>query len=57
MIRRDLHRTFPAHEFFQESDGIGQVRLYRLIRAYAMFDEEVSYCQGISFLAAVLLLQ
>jgi hypothetical protein len=56
VILRDLHRTFPAHEFFRESNGAGQESLYRLSKAYSLYDEEVSYCQGLSFLAAALLL-
>lgn len=30
--------------------------LERVLRAYAAFDEEVNYCQGMNFLAALLLL-
>ena len=26
----DIHRTFPAHEFFKDSGGDGQSSLYRL---------------------------
>ncbi|KAF2361467.1 PTB/PI domain [Trinorchestia longiramus] len=56
VIMRDIHRTFPAHEFFKESGGGGQDALYKISRAYAVFDEELAYCQGLSFLAAALLL-
>lgn len=30
--------------------------MYRISKAYSLYDEEVSYCQGLSFLAAALLL-
>ncbi|KAI1709246.1 rab-GTPase-TBC domain-containing protein [Ditylenchus destructor] len=56
VILRDIHRTFPAHDFFKESNGIGQEALYKISKAYSLYDEEVSYCQGLSFLAAALLL-
>ncbi|GMR31748.1 hypothetical protein PMAYCL1PPCAC_01943 [Pristionchus mayeri] len=56
VILRDIHRTFPAHEYFKASEGDGQQKLYRISKAYAIHDEEVSYCQGLSFLAASLLL-
>ncbi|XP_071447780.1 rab GTPase-activating protein 1-like isoform X2 [Hetaerina americana] len=56
VIQRDIHRTFPAHNFFKESGGLGQDSLYRISKAYAVYDEEVGYCQGLSFLAAALLL-
>uniref|UniRef100_A0A1I8EPU5 Rab-GAP TBC domain-containing protein n=2 Tax=Wuchereria bancrofti TaxID=6293 RepID=A0A1I8EPU5_WUCBA len=56
VILRDIHRTFPAHEYFKEAGGEGQESLYRISKAYSLYDEEVSYCQGLSFLAAALLL-
>ena len=57
MILRDIHRTFPAHEFFKESGGVGQESLYRISKAYSVYDSEIGYCQGQSFLIAALLLQ
>ena len=57
VIMRDIHRTFPAHEFFKESGGVGQESLYRISKAYSIYDSEVGYCQGQSFLIAALLLQ
>ncbi|XP_073988097.1 rab GTPase-activating protein 1-like [Rhodnius prolixus] len=56
VIQRDINRTFPAHDFFKESGGGGQDALFRLSKAYAVHDTEVGYCQGLSFLAATLLL-
>uniref|UniRef100_A0A8C5I268 Rab-GAP TBC domain-containing protein n=1 Tax=Gouania willdenowi TaxID=441366 RepID=A0A8C5I268_GOUWI len=56
VITRDIHRTFPAHDYFKESDGDGQDSLYKICKAYSVYDEEIGYCQGQSFLAAVLLL-
>ena len=29
VILRDIHRTFPAHEFFKDAGGVGQESLYR----------------------------
>ncbi|XP_028169367.1 rab GTPase-activating protein 1 isoform X12 [Ostrinia furnacalis] len=56
VIQRDIARTFPAHDFFREAGGLGQDSLLRMARAYAVHDHEVGYCQGLSFLAATLLL-
>lgn len=56
MIQRDIARTFPAHDFFKEAGGLGQDSLYRVSKAYAIYDAEVGYCQGLSFVAATLLL-
>ena len=57
VIFRDIHRTFPAHEFFKEAGGGGQEALYRISKAYSVYDSEIGYCQGQSFLIAALLLQ
>lgn len=56
VIRRDINRTFPVHKFFKDSGGTGQDALYKVSKAYAVYDTEVGYCQGLSFIAASLLL-
>ncbi|KAJ1896758.1 GTPase-activating protein [Coemansia sp. IMI 209127] len=55
-IRHDLARTFPKLEYFKDTDGAGQEGLYNVLRAYALFDAEVGYCQGLSFIVGPLLL-
>ena len=35
--------------------GHGQFSLRRVLRAYAMYDSEVGYCQGMNFIAATFL--
>lgn len=52
VILRDVYRTFPAHEKFRENGGVGQDALYKVSRAYSVYDEEIGYCQGLSFIAA-----
>ncbi|KAM9049742.1 TBC1 domain family member 4 isoform 2-T9 [Megaptera novaeangliae] len=52
----DLGRTFPTHPYFSAQLGAGQLSLFNLLKAYSLLDEEVGYCQGISFVAGVLLL-
>ncbi|KAG9483035.1 hypothetical protein GDO78_009133 [Eleutherodactylus coqui] len=56
VIKRDIHRTFPAHDYFKDTEGEGQDALYKICKAYSLYDEDIGYCQGQSFLAAVLLL-
>ncbi|XP_061389224.1 rab GTPase-activating protein 1-like [Musca vetustissima] len=56
VILRDIHRTFPAHKCFRETGGSGQDALFKVSKAYAVYDSEVGYCQGLSFIAASLLL-
>ncbi|XP_058042669.1 TBC1 domain family member 4 isoform X2 [Ahaetulla prasina] len=52
----DLGRTFPTHPYFSAQLGAGQLSLFNLLKAYSLLDKEVGYCQGISFVAGVLLL-
>uniref|UniRef100_A0A6I8NIL1 TBC1 domain family member 1 n=1 Tax=Ornithorhynchus anatinus TaxID=9258 RepID=A0A6I8NIL1_ORNAN len=49
-------RTFPTHPYFSAQLGAGQLSLYNILKAYSLLDQEVGYCQGLSFVAGVLLL-
>ncbi|KAI7849509.1 rab-GTPase-TBC domain-containing protein [Circinella umbellata] len=53
-IARDLPRTFPSHPYFQGKAG--QEALFNVVKAYSIYDNDVGYCQGISFIAGPLLL-
>ena len=55
LIERDIARTCPKHVLFKQHGGSGQQRLHRVLRAYAAFDTELGYCQGMGFIVAVLL--
>uniref|UniRef100_T1K370 Rab-GAP TBC domain-containing protein n=1 Tax=Tetranychus urticae TaxID=32264 RepID=T1K370_TETUR len=46
----------PANEYFKESGSSGQDSLYRLCKAYSIYDQEIGYCQGLTFMTAALLL-
>ncbi|KAG0078310.1 GTPase-activating protein [Linnemannia elongata] len=54
-IQRDMSRTFPNHEYFQ-AEGLGQESLFNVVKAYSLYDAEVGYCQGLSFVVGPLLL-
>jgi len=57
IILRDVHRTYPAHENFRTGGSSSLLdSLFKVCKAYAVYDEEVGYCQGLSFLVAALLL-
>ncbi|KAF5386101.1 hypothetical protein D9615_002253 [Tricholomella constricta] len=71
-IIRDLGRTFPHHDFFNDGQGIGQENLFNVLKAYSLclsittpaiisnaigrYDPQVGYCQGLPFVVAILLL-
>jgi len=67
VIERDLTRTFPKNKFFEtkvvdggradrdvEAGGISSLR--RILRSYAAYDAEVEYCQGMNYVAALLII-
>lgn len=56
LIQRDLSRTFPKHEYFMNPEGAGQQALFNVVKAFSLYDLEVGYCQGISFVVGALLL-
>ena len=49
-------RTFPSYPYFSQATKVGQESLERLLHAYAVKDCEVGYCQGLSFVAGVILI-
>jgi hypothetical protein len=70
-IEKDLRRTFPSHYLFhsqkeeddlmnssficEDLDPDGVESLRRILNAYALYDEEIGYCQGMNFIAATCL--
>jgi hypothetical protein len=53
-INKDLHRTAPENKYFQTEEGLKS--LFNILKAIALVDHRVSYCQGINILAANILL-
>jgi hypothetical protein len=52
-IDKDLHRTFPAYRRVSSPDG--QEAMRGVLHAYAAFDPDIGYTQGLNFIAALLL--
>ncbi|MCL7029664.1 hypothetical protein MKW94_001655 [Papaver nudicaule] len=53
-IDQDLPRTFPGHPWLDTSEGHASLR--RVLVAYSFRDCHVGYCQGLNYVAALLLL-
>eukprot|EP01069_Polyplicarium_translucidae_P006468 Polyplicarium_translucidae@DN2970_c0_g1_i3.p1 len=53
-IKRDLHRTFPGTPYFDHRKG--QQQLHTILRCVSHFLPDVGYCQGMNFVAGMLLL-
>ncbi|KAI9197289.1 rab-GTPase-TBC domain-containing protein [Polychytrium aggregatum] len=56
VIDRDIHRCYPNHSMFSEANGDGQVSLRNILQAYAIYNPEVGYCQGMGFLVGMMLM-
>lgn len=55
LIKLDVSRTFPQLCFFQK-DGPYHEALHNVLGAYACYNPQIGYVQGMSFLTAILLL-
>lgn len=53
-IEKDITRTMPSHPRFQNRQG--RKELENVLRAYAVHDPELGYCQGMGFLVCMFLL-
>ncbi|KAI3379814.1 hypothetical protein SNEBB_005415 [Seison nebaliae] len=52
----DLGRTFPDHDYFRDELGEGQLAMFNILKAYSIADNEVGYCQGLSYIVGFLLM-
>ncbi|XP_071946290.1 uncharacterized protein [Antedon mediterranea] len=55
-IEKDLDRQFPFHEMFAKGGG-GQQDLFRILKAYSIYNPRDGYCQAQAPIAAVLVMQ
>jgi hypothetical protein len=55
-IDLDIERTLRDHILFKARFSSAQVSLFKILVAYSNYDPEVGYCQGMSTIAAFLLL-
>eukprot|EP01026_Neomeris_dumetosa_P017890 TRINITY_DN1696_c0_g1_i1.p1 TRINITY_DN1696_c0_g1~~TRINITY_DN1696_c0_g1_i1.p1 ORF type:complete len:380 (-),score=42.32 TRINITY_DN1696_c0_g1_i1:442-1581(-) len=53
-IQLDLKRTFPGHPWVTSDEG--QLKLWRVLVAYSVHDQNIGYCQSMNYVAAMLLL-
>jgi len=55
-IDLDINRTYRDHLAFRRRYDVKQQSLFNVLAAYAMFNTEVGYCQGMSQIAAIFLM-
>ncbi|KAI8874332.1 RabGAP/TBC, partial [Ramicandelaber brevisporus] len=56
VIERDLGRCYPDHVLFVDPNGPGQRELRNILRAYALHNPDVGYCQGMGRLVGLMLI-
>ncbi|PVV00904.1 hypothetical protein BB560_004698, partial [Smittium megazygosporum] len=56
VIERDLNRSFPSHAYFYDESCNGQKKMRRILRAYANYNPNVGYCQGMNQIVGILLI-
>ncbi|XP_013783393.1 USP6 N-terminal-like protein isoform X2 [Limulus polyphemus] len=55
-IDLDVNRTYRNHIMFRERYGVQQQALFHVLLAYSVYNTEIGYCQGMSQIAALLLM-
>lgn len=55
-IDLDVNRTYRDHSNFTERYGMKQKELFNVLGAYSIYNSEIGYCQGMSQIAALLLM-
>ncbi|CAN7995702.1 unnamed protein product, partial [Ixodes hexagonus] len=55
-IDLDVNRTYRNHIMFRERYSVKQQALFHVLAAYSVYNTEVGYCQGMSQIAALLLM-
>ncbi|OAD66260.1 hypothetical protein PHYBLDRAFT_71157 [Phycomyces blakesleeanus NRRL 1555(-)] len=55
-IDLDIPRTTGDHIMFKQRYGTGQKSLFNVLRAFSLYDTEVGYCQGMTNIAATILM-
>ena len=54
-IGKDLPRTLTYIKNCNKNPEEARIKLYNVLKAYSSYDLEIGYCQGINYLAAMLL--
>jgi len=55
-IDLDVNRTYRDHDMFRDRYNSRQNALFHVLAAYSVYNTEVGYCQGMSQIAALLLM-
>lgn len=56
LIGKDIGRSFPSVEMFQDPSGEGQKKLGKVLKCFSLYDQKIGYCQGLGFVVGPLLM-
>ena len=56
LIIKDVNRTFSGMNLFLQNPATGTNKLFNVLKVYSLYDPDVGYTQGMSFIAAVILM-
>ena len=56
VILQDIARTYTRHQLYLDPKGTGRQALFNILVSYSQFNPTVGYCQGMSYIAAILLM-
>ena len=56
-LAKDVNRTFSSLKLFTSDPKQGHNKLFNVLKVYSIYDPDVGYVQGLSFIAAMILLQ
>ena len=54
-INKDIPRTYPSEPYFIKPEYEAKEKLFRILRAYANYDEELGYTQGMNGIVGMML--
>ena len=57
LLSKDVCRTFSSMKLFTQSPKSGTNKLFNVLKVYSIYDPDVGYVQGLSFIAAMILIQ
>jgi len=55
MISKDVARTLSELKLWQEDLNCGNNKLFNVLKAFANYDNEVGYVQGLNYVVAMML--
>lgn len=56
LLDKDVDRTFAELKLWREKTDCGNNKLFNVCKAFANYDKEVSYVQGLNYIVALMLI-